>query len=274
MVQVVKADGTREPFSEEKVLHSIKRAGGPPELQQKVLSSIKQKIYDNIPTHDIYSFVTDELAHSDQPFSKARYSLKQAIMMLGPTGYPFEDFIGRVLQDYGYTAQTRQLLMGKCVMHEIDVVAQKDAKKILVEAKFHNNSGTRSEVQVPLYVNSRFEDLKEKDNFDEAWLVTNTKATTDAIAYAACVGMKVISWNYPENGSLRDMIEEKNLHPITMLTTLSLPQKAHLMANHIIICKDILDNEKLLHILDLGSDARKQVLSELSYIVSTHDHSD
>jgi hypothetical protein len=274
MVQVIKADGSIEPFSEEKVLRSIKRAGVPQDLQNKVLQSIKTKLYDNIPTHDIYGYITDALAHSEEPFSKARYSLKQAIMLLGPTGYPFEDFIARIYQEYNYTTQTRQTLMGKCVMHEIDVIAQKDKNKILIEAKFHNNAGTRSEVQVPLYINSRFEDLKDKYDFDEAWLVTNTKATTDAIAYAECVGMKVVSWNYPENKSLRDMVEEKNLHPITMLSTLSLQQKAHLMANHTIICRDILEKEEALSVLGLPLDIKKEVLEEASYIVTTHDHSD
>lgn len=274
MVQVIKADGRTEPFSEDKVLRSIKRAGIPEELQKNVLNSIKTKLYDNIPTHDIYGYITDALAHSPEPFSKARYSLKQAIMLLGPTGYPFEDFIARIYQEEGYTTQVRQSLMGKCVTHEIDVVAQKDKTKILIEAKFHNNAGTRSEVQVPLYINSRFEDLKEKYDFNEAWLVTNTKATTDAIAYAECVGMKVVSWNYPETKSLRDMVEAKNLHPITMLTTLTLQQKAHLLANHTIICRDILEQKESLSVLGLPLDVKKEVLDEATYIISTHDHAD
>jgi hypothetical protein len=274
MVQVIKADGSTEIFSEEKVLRSIKRAGIPQDLQDKVLQSIKTKLYDNIPTHDIYGYIIDTLAHSPEPFSKARYSLKQAIMLLGPTGYPFEDFIAKIYQEQGFTTQTRQSLMGNCVMHEIDVVAQKNKTKILIEAKFHNNAGTRSEVQVPLYINSRFEDLKNKYNFDETWLVTNTKATTEAIAYAECVGMKVVSWNYPEKESLRDLIEEKNLHPITMLSTLSIQQKAHLMANHTIVCKDILEQEQALSVLSLPLDVKKEVLEEASYILATHDHSD
>ncbi len=274
MVQVIKADGSTEPFSEEKVLRSIKRAGIPQDLQNRVLQSIKDKLYDNIPTHDIYGFITDTLAHSPEPYSKARYSLKQAIMLLGPTGYPFEDFIARIYQEYNYTTQTRQSLMGKCVMHEVDVEAQKDTSKILIEAKFHNNAGTRSEIQVPLYIKSRYEDLKDKYNFNEAWLVTNTKATTEAITFAECVGMKVVSWNYPEGNSLRDMVEEKNLHPITMLSTLSLQQKAQLMANHTIICRDILEREEALSVLSLPLDVKEEVLREASYIISTHDHSD
>jgi len=274
MVNVIKADGKVEPFSEEKVLHSIKRAGVPLDLQKAVLQTIKSKLYENIPTHDIYSYITDALSQSEEPYSKARYSLKQSIMLLGPTGYPFEDFIGRVFQEYNYTTQTRQVLMGKCVTHEIDVVAQKGKSKILIEAKFHNTPGARSDVQVPLYVNSRYQDLKEKYKFNEVWLVTNTKATTDAIAYAECAGMKIVSWNYPEKGSLRDIIEERNLHPITMLSTLSVQQKAHLMANHTVICSDILDQEDSLSILSLPLDIKKEVLLEASYITKNHDHTE
>ena len=72
------------------------------------------------------------------------------------------------------------------------------SKKYMIEAKFHNALGTRSDVHVSLYTKARFDDVSEKYNFDQAWLVTNTKVTKDALDYALCVDMKVISWNYPE----------------------------------------------------------------------------
>ena len=274
MINVVKADGSQEPFSEEKVSNSIKRAGVPEDLQAEVLKQIKAKLYDNIPTYDIYGFITDALANSKEPFSKSRYSLKQSIMLLGPTGYPFEDFMGRIFTEHGFTVQTRQVLHGRCVDHEVDVIAEKEGKKILVEAKFHNNPGTRSDVHVALYVRSRFEDLKDRYKFDEAWIATNTKTTTDADTYSTCSGMHVISWNSPQEGSLRDMIEEKNLHPITMLTTLTNQQKAQLLANHIIMCKDLVDNKKNLQVLSLTKEETAQVVSESEYICNNaHKHS-
>lgn len=266
MLNVIKADGSVEPFSEEKVVRSIKRAGVPEDLQSRVLQSIKDKVYDNIPTYDIYGFITDALATSKEPFSKARYSLKQSIMLLGPTGYPFEDFMGRIFEEHGFSVQTRQVLNGRCVTHEIDVIAEKGGKKILVEAKYHNNPGTRSDVQVALYVHSRFEDLKDRYHFDEAWIATNTKTTIDANTYATCSGMHVISWNSPEKGSLRDLIEEKNLHPITALTTLSTQQKAQLLANHVLLCKDLVNDHKNLRVLALSPEEEKQTLSEARYI--------
>lgn len=272
MLNVIKADGTLEPFSEEKVKNSIKRAGVSPQLQNKVLESIKSKIYDNIPSYDIYSFITDALAHSDEPYSKARYSLKQAIMLLGPTGYPFEDFIAKVLTEHGYTTQTRQIFNGRCVTHEIDVIAQKDNKKSMIEAKFHNNSGTRSEVQVALYVKARFDDVKDRYGLTDAWIVTNTKTTIDANAYAECNTMKIISWNLPEGGSLRDLIESAELHPVTMLTTLSPKQKAHLLANHVVMCRDLKNKPELLDVLGLSHEEKVQTMAEVTYICQNAHH--
>ena len=207
MINVIKANGEREPFSEEKVLRSIQRAGIPEDLQQVVLAHIKEKLFENITTTEIYRHILDCFDETNNLYSKARYSLKQALMLLGPTGYPFEDYVARILEAKKYATETRQLLMGTCVGHEVDVIAEKDRVRSMIEAKFHNNPGVRSDVQVALYTKSRFEDLKEKHHLNEAWIVTNTKATTDAIAYANCVGMKIISWSYPENESLRDLIE-------------------------------------------------------------------
>lgn len=265
-MQVIKADGTIEPFSEEKLLTSIQRAGIPSSLQTRILQEINNKLYNNIPTSEIYQLILRSLDRSDEPLTRARYSLKQAIMQLGPTGYPFEDFIAKVLQSQGFETQVRQILFGKCVNHEIDVIATKDGKRHMVEAKYHNNSGTRSEVHVPLYVHSRFEDLKEKHHLDEAWVVTNTKATSDAIAYGLCVGMKIISWSFPEQNSLRDMVEKSKLHPITMLTTLSQGQKEELLNRHVVLCKELIVNPDILHLLHIPEKQRNRIMQEVQYI--------
>ena len=49
-------------------------------------------------------------------------------MKLGPTGYPFEDFIAKLLQADGYETKVRQILKGECITHEIDVIAEKNNK--------------------------------------------------------------------------------------------------------------------------------------------------
>ncbi|KKR71461.1 MAG: ATP-cone domain protein, partial [Candidatus Levybacteria bacterium GW2011_GWC2_40_7] len=97
----------------------------------------KGNIYSGITTSDIYNHITDFLAQSKYPFAKSQYSLKRAIMDLGPTGYPFEDYVAEILKTQGFKTKTRSLLMGKCVTHEVDIIAEKGKEKLLVECKFH-----------------------------------------------------------------------------------------------------------------------------------------
>ncbi len=270
MVQVIKATGHQESFDEQKVLSSINRAGVPHALHQLVLQHIKSKIYEGIPTSEIYRHILEFLGQSEHPFSRSKYSLKEAIMSLGPTGYPFEDFIAKVLQTQGFTTKVRQILSGKCVTHEIDVIAQKDNKTSMIEAKFHNSTSVRSEIHVALYTQARFLDIKEKNHIDTAWLVTNTKTTIDATTYALCEGLKVISWSYPEQGGLRDLIEQSRLHPITILTSLSNTHKATLLNNHIVLCTDIHQNPALIDQLHLSKEEKAKTLAEIAFICSSH----
>ena len=265
MINVTKANGEKEPFSEEKVMSSIKRAGISDDIRDKVLSHVKLKIYDNIPTSEIYRHITEFLG-SSHPWSRSRYSLKQAIMDLGPTGYPFEDFVAEVLKTEGYLTQVRQILNGRCISHEIDVIAVKDGGKTMVECKFHNKPGTRSKIHVSLYTKSRFDDVKEKHDLSNAWLVTNTKITSDALAYAQCNEMRVISWSYPEGESLRDLIEKSKLHPITTLESINQSQKQRLLDQGVVLCKTICQNKNLIDQLEISDEQKKKLEEELDFV--------
>lgn len=266
MPNVLKATGEIEPFSEKKLRLSIKRAGIPQTFQDEVAAYIKDKLYDNIPTSEIYKYITDFLRNSTYPFSHTKYSLKQSIMDLGPTGYPFEDYVSEILKLEGYKTQVRQVFQGKCISHEIDVIAEKNKIRSMVECKFHNSPGTRSQVHVSLYTKARFDDVKEKNNLSNVWLITNTKITPDALNYALCSDMKVISWEYPEKGSFRDLIEKHKLYPITTFTSLSQNQKQLLAESHVVLARDICKNPSLLDILGLPKDKKNSVLSECQFL--------
>jgi len=266
MPNVLKATGQIEPFSEEKLRLSIQRAGIPKDLWENAVIHAKSKLYENIPTREIYKHIIEFLGNSSHPFSKARYSLKQSIMDLGPTGYPFEDYISEILKLEGYQIQIRQVLNGKCISHEIDIIAGKNNTRSMIECKFHNMPGTKSQVHVSLYTKARFDDVKEKNNLTEAWLITNTKITQDALNYAICANMKVVSWDYPEKGSFRDLIEKHKLYPITTLTTLSQNQKQQLAENHVVLAKDVCKNPSSLDILGLPKDKKTSILSECQFV--------
>lgn len=263
---VLKATGAKEKFSEEKLRLSIRKAGIPDNLSNEVVSHIQTKLYENIPTYEIYKHITEFLSNSPHPYTKTKYSLKQAIMDLGPTGYPFEDYIAEILKLEGFKTMVRQVLYGKCIGHEIDIVAEKNNIRSMIECKFHNMPGTKSQVHVSLYTKARFDDVKEKNNLDDVWLVTNTKITQDALNYAICANMKVISWDYPANGSFRDLIEKYKLHPITMLTNISSAQKQSLAQNHVVLAKDVCKNPSSLDILGLPNDKKNSILSECQFL--------
>lgn len=265
MIFVTKATGEKEIFSEEKVIQSIKRAGIPKELQNQVLVHVKSKLYENIPTSEIYHHISEFLKKS-HPHAKAKYSLKQAIMKLGPTGYPFEDFVAEILKTQGYTTTVRNILMGKCISHEVDVIAQKNKEKIMIEAKFHNLPGTKTNVHVALYTKARFNDVLEKNNLNQAFIITNTKVTTDAISYALCMGLKIISWDYPEGESLRDMIETSGLAPITSITEFSPHDIQTLLENGIVLCRDVCKKPDILNLLDMPEEKKKHILSQAAFV--------
>ena len=263
---VLKASGEKQLFDENKLRSSIQRAGIPYELLESAVIHIKSKLYENIPTIEIYKHITEFLQTSNHPFTRTKYSLKQSIMDLGPTGYPFEDYVSEILKMEGYNTKVRQILNGKCISHEIDIVAEKNNVKAMIECKFHNVPGTKSQVHVSLYTKARFDDIKEKNNLSDVWLVTNTKITPDALSYAACSNMKVISWDYPEKNSLRDLVEKHKLHPITMLTSLSQSQKQTLAQNHVVLAKDVCKISSSLDTLGLPDNKKNLVLSECQFV--------
>lgn len=273
MPYVIKANGEKEEFSEKKLIDSAKRAGVPEEMQREMVNHVKMALFDGISTSDVYNHIKEYLGGRSEPHYLAKYSLKQAIMDLGPTGYPFENYIARILQKEGFVTQLRTLLRGRCVTHEIDVIAEKSDdthKKMMIEAKFHNKVGIKTEVQVALYTYARFEDIKVNHHFDHALLITNTKTTTDAIAYAQCMGMHVISWEYPHGGSLRELVEKYNLYPITVLLSLSESEKQYLFTQDVILCSDIVENATVLHMLPLSQEKKQQVFEEASEVLQAH----
>jgi len=234
-INVIKASGEVEPFSEHNVISSLQRAGASRELAEKIVAQVKPHLYQNIPTFEIYSAVMRILKKEQRKLAET-YNLKKAIMDLGPTGYPFEKFVAAVLLANGYKAETNKIILGKCVSHEVDIVAE-NKEKYMIECKFHSTPGVKTDIKVALYTFARFLDIKHR-GFDTPWLITNTKLTSEVKNYAACVGMRLTGWDFPEKESLNEMIDRSGLYPITASTLLSVKQKQALIEKGIVFCKD------------------------------------
>ncbi|CAN5133782.1 hypothetical protein BH11PAT3_BH11PAT3_3380 [soil metagenome] len=270
-INIEKANGKHEAFDEEKLRSSLLRSGASNEEVDEVLAHIVSELFDGMTTAEIYKHAFSLLHATTKPVAR-RYSLRRAVMDLGPTGFPFEDFIAEVLKSKGYETLTRQIVLGGCVSHELDVVAWNEKKLIMCEAKFHNQLGIKTDIKTALYVKARFDDLKEnvfnygeKDrSLDQGWLITNTKFSSTAIHYGECKNLIMIGWNYPERSNLQDMIEEGSLHPITCLTTLSTSEKTLLINRGIVLCTAIKNNSAILKDMLGDTIDTDKVLSEIN----------
>jgi len=266
-IVVTKASGATEPFSIKKLRTSLERAKVTSEEINSIIEALLPKLYQGISTKKIYSEAFRLLRNQSKPHA-ARYYLKKGIMELGPSGFPFEKFVGELFKHFGYTVQVGIIVQGKCVTHEIDVMAEKENEIILMECKYRNQPGINVDVKTPLYINSRFEDvlanglLKNKENKFAGWITTNAKFTTDAIDYGRCKGLNMLSWDYPHNKALKDMIDNSGLYPLTCLTSLTHHEKQWLLAKDYVLAKDIYNNRNLLLKAGVKETRLKTVLDE------------
>ena len=272
-VYITKNDGRRELFNSEKLAGSLHRAGAGDKSISAILEHIRGELKDRMTTSAIYHHAFFLLHKIERP-AALRYSIKKAVMELGPSGFPFESFVAEIFKERGFSVKTDQIVSGFCVDHEVDVVAWNENKLIMVEAKFHNGFDLKSDIKIALYVKSRFDDLKKasflvdnkKRYLDEGWLVTNTKFSETAITYGECQHLKMVGWNYPRQGSLLHMIEDGDIHPITCLSTLSKMEKEILIKQGVVLCKKIAADPNLLSLINAEGEKRQSILDEIQLL--------
>lgn len=248
-ISIVKRSGERAKFNETKLRESLERSGAGIVVLDEIVAEIRTILHEGLSTKAIYKKAFQLLKRKSRS-SAARYKLKRAIFELGPTGYPFERFVGELLKHQGYDVKVGAYVQGHCVQHEVDVVASRDNRKFMIECKFHSDYHRKCGVQVPLYIQSRFEDIKRKwlqekggnNKFHQGWIVTNTRFSEDAIEYGTCMGLRLISWDYPQKGSLKERIDTSGLHPITCLSALTKSEKQRLLDLGIVLCGQLREN--------------------------------
>lgn len=259
---ITKSDGTKQLFEEEKLVNSLKRAGASEVTINDILEKVERHMRDGMTTTELYGHAFG-LLRAKSIHTAVKYSLRRAIAELGPEGFPFEKLVSRIFRAWGYETLTGQQVMGACIQHEVDVVAWKGDSLAMVEAKFHNEFGLKSDVKVALYVKARFDDIavnefdygEGKKKLTERWLFTNTKFTDQAIKYGTCNGLKMIGWNYPSTGNLHTLIEDFALHPVTCSTKLDHQQKRDLIGRNIITCADLVARPEILQEIGIKSSS-------------------
>lgn len=246
IIHITKRNGEKVPFNVQKLIDSLDRSGASEADIEQVIREVANNLVEGMSTHKVYQLAYSILRRKSKQ-AAGKYRLKKAIFELGPTGYPFERFVGELLRNQGYMVEVGKTVRGYCVQHEVDVIAEKDNRRYIIECKFHSDLSTKSDVKVSLYFHSRFLDIKkqwEKESnnhllFHQGWLVTNTRFTDDALQYGECAGLQMISWDYPEKGSLRDRIDLSGLHPITALQSLNRREKEIFLGMDVVLCRDL-----------------------------------
>ncbi len=267
-IKIQKSSGEKVSFSIPKLKKSLRHSGANEKDIEHIINIVRDELYHGISTREIYNRAFALLKKKKSVFA-SKYKLKKAIYELGPTGFPFERFIAEILSHSGYRVEVGQFVQGKCVSHEVDVVAVKDTNKLFVECKFHGEEGRNCDVKIPLYIYSRYTDIttSQSQEYDyKGWVVTNTRFTSDAIQYGQCVGLYLLSWDFPEGNGLKDRIDSIGLYPITVSTLLSHREKLFLLDRDVVLCKQLLMDSFYLDHLGVSETRKKHILNELKLL--------
>ena len=204
IVLIERASGEKEPFDKEKLKRSLLNAGAENKLINEIISNIEEWIYDGITTKKIYSRAFSIL-RKRKTIAALKYRIKQAMLELGPTGYPFENFIGEVFKKQGFEILVGAETEGKCITHEVDVVATNKKIQHIIECKYSKDQGRQINIQVPLYVRSRVNDIIHKRKRAPEYkgfsffccFVWITRFSRYSIQFSKCCGLKLLGWDYP-----------------------------------------------------------------------------
>lgn len=272
---IIKADGSKEIFDPVRFAVSLERSGAGEHAAEEIVETIANTITHSASSKEIYSRAFALLRKEGRPVA-ARYALRRALLELGPTGHPFEDFISHLYRAEGWEVETRKILQGKCVAHEIDMYAKhlEQGVRLAAELKYHNDPSYKTDLKVALYVKSRFDDIFSCDaatrlcQIDRGILVTNTKFTSEAIAYAECTGVELLGWGYPTNNNLFMRMSRAKVYPLTTLTGLSRAEKRLLIENGAIAVDEIARDRRTLDVLHLSSGRVGELLAEIDGLLS------
>lgn len=270
-VIIKKASGDTEAFDVRKLIRSLKNAGADEAAITDIVEDIQSWVYDGVSTAKIYARAYK--AYRQRSLSGALlYKLKMALNSMGPSGHPFEHFIGELFRAQGYDVKVALVMQGASINHEMDVIATKAKELTLMECKYSEKQGHTVSIQVPLYVHSRVNDivekLQEQDQYKDmsfcAGVVTNGRFSPDSMEYSRCKDIRLLGWDFPKDQGIKNLMETLKIFPITILTNLNKEDKQRLMAEGIVTCSLLGKHPGMLEKLGLSKEKQRSVAKELA----------
>jgi hypothetical protein len=266
--EVIKSDGSIEPFVATKLESSLRKAGASERTAERIRSTIESSMGPATASNELYRRAFQMLRHDARP-AAARYSLRRALFEFGPTGHPFEDFVAEIFKKEGWVVEGRKMIPGKCVPHEVDVYATRNGEHLAAELKYHNDPGYKTDVKIALYVKARFDDIWNCNPsttttcpVDHGFLITNTKFTSHAVQYAKCSGLNLLGWSYPAEGNLYDRIVATGVYPISTITLLRKAERRLLIDQNVVTCEQVVLRRELLRELGIPAERIGAILAE------------
>jgi hypothetical protein len=263
-VYIVNKSGEKELFSKSKVYNSARRVGASKKLAEEIATTIRKEIYPGMTTNNIFDRV-EEILEKEYPKGGIRFRLKEAMMALGPSGFPFEKYIGSVLEELGFEVKLNQCIKGSCVTHEIDVLAKEKKYCLLGECKYHTISGGRVDLKIGLHHFARYLDIEAGKYFKKELknlkprpiIITNSKFTTKLLKYAECVGIDLLGWKHPRGTGLEYIIETEKFYPITILPSFKDGLLESFSQQGLMLAQDLLSIDPEKHYKKFGISKRK-----------------
>jgi hypothetical protein len=72
----------------------------------------------------------------------------------------------------------------------------------------------------------------------------------------------LVSWDYPNEKSLKDRIDKSGLHPLTSLTAVTRAEKSKLLEKGIVLCKELHENPQLLEEIGIDKSRHRKILDD------------
>lgn len=256
----------KEFFDVKKFKRSLERSG----LSKSMCDELVDKVDPEKPSYQstasLFRKTHNEIYRRSKKLA-AHYNIKKSILELGPTGYPFEILCSEIFKAKGFKTKVSVIKQGKFIKHEVDVVAIRPDLTIFCECKFHNNQNKVDDVKLPLYIHSRFLDIKNnhKENMQYA-ILSNTKFSEDAVKYSTGVGLMLFSLDYPDKSTFLDLMKRYKVYPVTILKNLKRDEASGLLKHKVVVVKHL----KSIHLEKVGVSKERisKVVSEVKELLA------
>ena len=250
-MRIIKSTGQHQTFEKKKFIQSLVKSKVPRPVANQIFRQIESKLHDRITTQQIYKLAKQALLDANQTIGYHLYQLREAIATLDSIA--FEKYIAQILTQWGFVSQWNVIVAGRCIEHQVDIVAYKEDKNYLVECKHHRKYHRDSGLGRILELDARWQDINEFKGqinyplgrraetikFYKSWLITNTKFSEHAKNYAKCRRIELTGWKYGTRLTLERMVQEIHVYPLTMFG-LNSRQSAELVEIDLVTTNDLL----------------------------------